>query len=847
MNKLEKDILESEMGIYSNSKKNVDEEKEDERVISEEETDTEPETLPAFTEDGVQLKIDDFFFERPEDDENSFYVDGYQDELDISSLGHMTEDDEPPKKEKERDGTRLYRETVLLIESGEVDLEHGIALLRKNAAEGHSLSWVYLGQIYSNKTGDVYNPALAFDCYKEAAEQGYGEGFYNLGLAYCKGFGCDRDDEAAVECFSNGAKIFNPDCIFALGTCYEFGVGCEINYEFAFTLYERACELDHADGANNLGGCYFHGNGVEQDKEKAIEIYKRAASLGSSDALCRLGIIYETGDGTGADIQKAFEYYKASAAVKNKIGLYRLGRCYDLGIGAEQNYNKAFKYYSRSASLGYDPAKYEAGRMCISGRGTKKNYDAAYDYFISAAQNGYAPAEYEAANCNFDGNGAMKNREMAYLYYCRAYESDNVNRADAAYKIGLCHLKGLGVKKDEKTAFDWFSSASRLGSPEALYMLGECCYFGVGTDKDEAIAVEHFLKSESEFESEKADKSEYVSLLLALGHCFELGIGIEADPRRARLLYKAAAESGRADALYEHGRAMLYGLGMKPEYAAARPLFLRSARRGYAPSMLMMGMFSDDWNGATQNRDDAQNWYFKAINHDDEPHMSIFDFPNRFAENSKAYTESKIKAQFRLGMLISKTEKSIQGYTKAFEYVSLSASMGYSLAQAEIARIYVSGGDLTEYYEGRSFAPDESYSEFGETPPDKNALGEAMNKLGDTFFDGKQTIKKNENAAARCYRYAAELGNVDAAYSYGWCLRHGVGVRENDTEAARWLKMAADKGNANAAYSYGLCCEEGAGTGIKNKREALYYYRMAASAGHGDAALRFVKLSGRDG
>ena len=119
-----------------------------------------------------------------------------------------------------------------------------------------------------------------------------------------------------------------------------------------------------------------------------------------------------------------------------------------------------------------------------------------------------------------------------------------------------------------------------------------------------------------------------------------------------------------------------------------------------------------------------------------------------------------------------------------------------------------------------------------------------MNRLGDAYFDGKTTlVKKNLPAAVRCFRISAELGNVDASYSYGWCLRHGVGIRENAAEALKWLKNAADKGNINAAYSYGLCCEEGAGTGIKNKREARSYYRKAAAGGHADAARRYMSVT----
>ena len=102
MNKLEKDILDSEMGLYSNPPKTDESEKEEVSPKSDEEPEQESETPPVFTEDGIQLKIDDMFFEKPlnDGDEDKFFEYGYQDELDISSLGHLTEDDEPPKKEK---------------------------------------------------------------------------------------------------------------------------------------------------------------------------------------------------------------------------------------------------------------------------------------------------------------------------------------------------------------------------------------------------------------------------------------------------------------------------------------------------------------------------------------------------------------------------------------------------------------------------------------------------------------------------------------------------------------------------------------------------------------------------
>jgi TPR repeat protein len=74
----------------------------------------------------------------------------------------------------------LYDDTVQLMQSGEIDVADGIKLLRRAAELGCDRSWLYLGQLYSHKKSAMYNPALAFECYKNAAELGNGEGCYNL-------------------------------------------------------------------------------------------------------------------------------------------------------------------------------------------------------------------------------------------------------------------------------------------------------------------------------------------------------------------------------------------------------------------------------------------------------------------------------------------------------------------------------------------------------------------------------------------------------------------------------------------------------------------------------------------
>ncbi len=770
-----------------------------------------------------------------EKDQNlDFVQENSAEQLDLSSLDAASDGPAP-----ENNGEALFQETLAMTESHEIDTGNAILLFSKAGEDGYSPAWIYLGKLYSDESRSHYNPTLAFECFRKAADAENGEGYYDLGLCYYHGLGCDKNDTEAVEAFLKGAALGHTDCICALGICREFGIGCDINYEMAVGLYTRASGEGSAVATNNLGGCYYYGHGVPRDLEHAAALYQKAAELGSADALCRLARLSEKGEGCDKDPELAFFYYQKAAEAKHPIGLYHLALCFDRGFGVEQNYADAFHYYEESAKAGNADAMYEAGMMCLRGRGTKKDPSAAYKRFLSAAAQGNSNAEYEVGNCHFEGIGTVRDREQAYKRYLLAYEADH--NIKAILKLGICKLKGLGTEKNDREAYEWFCRGASHNSRGATYMKGECLFYGIGTEADPVAAAAAF---EQAISYEYTEGERMVPALLAMAKCVDRGIGVTQDTTQALSLYRKAAEYGDPAALYALARAILTGNRARSEFAAARDLILRAARKNYLPAMLALGIFADEGRGMPKKPEDALHWYRTAINTEIDTRMPTYEFPERFAEETTRAIQAKAEAQYRFGLLTAHLYRTPKEYMHAYENIALSASMGFEPAQVEISKIYVSGGDLEQYYSGPFSRKDACFAD-GSATPDKNTLSTALNKLGDTFFDGK-SLKKNQVAAARCYKTAAELGNTDACYSYGWCLRHGVGVRENDREAVKWLKTAADRGNVNACYSYGLCCEEGAGTGIKNRREALTYYRKAAAAGHSDASKRYVLLSEGD-
>ena len=753
---------------------------------------------------------------------------------DAAAEGQIADDSEPKTPEE------ICKETAALAIAGQLGVDQAIVTLESLAMGDFPEAWIYLGELCSELAA-AYDPIEAFKCFETAANLEIAEGYYRLGLCYYDGFGCDKDERRAVDCFLNGAEKDHVGCIRVLGICRELGVGCPIDYEMAVALYTKAATLGDAVAINNLGGCYFYGHGVPQNKEYAAELYERAAMLGNANASCRLGICYETGDGCNRDVNRAVECYRKAAEAGNAMAWYHLGICYYRGVGVEQSFARAFEAYSEASGAGCAQATYEVGAMYRHGKGTAKDHDMAYRMFLSAAEAGVPAAEYQIGNCYFEGAGTVRNREEAFAKYSYSYMLDDSN-AKTAFKLGLCKLRGLGTDKNEEEAFKWFCRGDELGSRSAAYMRGECYFYGVGVEENKTLAVECYERSLAHAYEHK-DRT--VFALIALADCLEHGYGIERDSHRALVVYKQAADFGSEEAMYLTGRAILESVGMQADYSAARIYILRAARKGYVPAMMTMGMFADEGKGIPRSYKDAKQWYLKAINAEPDNRVKLYEFPERTLSGSKMIKDAGIEARYRLGMLMARNEQNAQSYISSVEHIALAASLGHEDAQTEMSKIYVHGGDLKSYFES-PFSRKDALFEDGEATPDKTTLGAAMNKLGDALYDGKSMVKKNETAAARCYKIAAELGNTEACYNYGWCLRHGVGVYENDAEAIKWLKLAADRGNSNAAYSYGLCCEEGAGSGIKNKREALFYYRIAAAAGHAEAAKRYVMLTSKE-
>lgn len=713
---------------------------------------------------------------------------------------------------------------------------------KASASHGYSLAFLELGDLYSNKDFSKYDLKKAFECYEKSITNQGGEnndnlnpsyGYFKLGCMYFFGYGCKKDEKAAFDCFIKGSTSKDYGCIYCLGICFEHGYGCDVNYRLSAALYAMIIKNDskkspfYANALNNLGGMFLSGLGVPKNPRIAYKLFSKAFEYGNSDAACRLGICLDSGTGCTKDKDKSLSMLIKAADMGSSYACILLSDYYsncENDLSVTDKAKISFEYCKRAANLGNAEGMYLTAMHLKEGNGVKKNDRLSYSYLTESEKKGYALASIQLADCFFSGIGTIRNYKEAFNRYILIVGS-GINDSFSYYRLGICYLCGLGVEASQKDAFLYFSKASESGNTESTFILGDFYMFGTGVDKDEQKAVEYYLC---------AAKNDHIYSLCSLAQCYENGIGINQDETEALRLYRKAADLDNAEGMFNCGRCFYFGIGTEKNPAVAGYYFLKAARKNNISSMLYLGDLLTSGKTIEDNTYTAKAWYIEASKSDIEWAVDKYTVNLHRKKLLKRELDAKPEAQYKLGTLLMTKGQHSSGneYTLGYRYIANAASMGNADAIREITKLY----KFTQLIN----KPTSIFKKDAEE--DDSFIAEAMNNLGNSFYYGKSYLKKDNSACARCYEISANMNNIDAMYNYGWCLRHGYGIHENDILAAKWLKKAADFGNANAAYSYGLCCEEGAGTGIKNKREAVSYYRKAAELGHRAAEERYYNL-----
>ena len=158
----------------------------------------------------------------------------------------------------------------------------------------------------------------------------------------------------------------------------------------------------------------------------------------------------------------------------------------------------------------------------------------------------------------------------------RAYQAQDYRRAyrywillaqrgvaRAQHNVGVLHLRGLWLKKNEKAAFEWFRRAAKQDFDRAQHNLG---------------------------------------------WMYQNGIHVERNMEQAKKFYEAAAEK-RFTLSEKRLGEILYN---NKDYQRARVILLRAARKGDRRSQFLLGEIFSHGLGVDVNRAQAMRWHRSA-------------------------------------------------------------------------------------------------------------------------------------------------------------------------------------------------------------------------------------------
>lgn len=314
-------------------------------------------------------------------------------------------------------GMNIYYQDSLIT-----DINRAVELF-KMACDREPYSYYMLFLIHYDTKKEMYNPQLALEYIRKAAELGVEDGLEFLEEVETDVMEGNMPTISVVRYLNAVEMLDGPDYMegfniisqlaqegeslaqYELGMLYYEGRIVPMNKNIAYQWLDRAAAANHSDALYQIAKIYAGGDGNElrpNNDKLAVEYYDRAARLGHALAQYELAnmVLGET-PGINYDVSQAFQW--ALTAAENGINdaVFFVGAAYAQGTGVRQDSAKAVEWLKRSADIneGWNSAVAQGviGNWYLNGTNVPKDYDLAVKYLQMAVNNGREDARADLA------------------------------------------------------------------------------------------------------------------------------------------------------------------------------------------------------------------------------------------------------------------------------------------------------------------------------------------------------------------------------------------------------------------------------------------------------------------
>ncbi|ORX62947.1 HCP-like protein, partial [Hesseltinella vesiculosa] len=247
---------------------------------------------------------------------------------------------------------------------------------------------------------------------------------------------------------------------------------------------------------------------------------------------------------------------------------------------------------------------YGAGFMLL-----EVNHEKAFHLYLQGSKQQHPPCTYRAGVCYELGLGTRKNNAQALQFYRKAA---NLGEPSAMYKLAMILLHGLlGQAEHPKEAISWLKRGVPKAEPDRPEILHE---LALAYEKDGLPSVIPDVDYSRELFTKAAEMG-YAPSQYRLGLAFENGmLNYPVDPRISIGWYAKAASQGHLEAgLALSGWYLTGAPGIMPQDDREAYLWAKKiAEQGYPKGQFACGYYCETGIGVRRNLDEAIFWYQQA-------------------------------------------------------------------------------------------------------------------------------------------------------------------------------------------------------------------------------------------
>lgn len=293
--------------------------------------------------------------------------------------------------------------------------------------------------------------------------------------------------------------------------------------------------------------------------------------------------------------------------------------------------------------------------------------------------------------------------------------------ASSQYYLGLMHLNGQGVSKDEVQAFGWFERSAKQGYAKAQNALGELYFHARGIPRDYEQArfwfqkaadqrlaaaqrnlgetyayaqVPHDYKRAVFWMKRAAAQGDDIDQLL-LANLYHYQPEVQDDAKSAYWMRKSAGQ-GIADAQNALGNAYRMGRGLRQDYSKALYWYKQAYSQGHGAAPFSIAQMHVRGQGVPENHSLAVGWFCAAAKQGNP--NALYELQQAGAQATACLVElangGSLLAQEELGRFYENIAGDVHDYPLAASWSRKAAELGSASALNRLGDLYARGNGV---------------------------------------------------------------------------------------------------------------------------------------------------------